>query len=290
MAKTTTPEKLSIDLYSRKMLEVTMTSQTIALITRAAQFMQQEADMLTKPRGSEAPYRIHNQTGYLLHVWAASEDLLADSSMAMKLQDGETAPWRFEEWEKMRESLAPEGASGIVGVKLEDSPFESVEEISVNREGEQLYTLRPAKDDILHRLLCEVRLGHDNVKYITFRSPFLIENNTQIPVEMGILDSGGAHLVRVYKIVPGGSQPAPVAAAYWQAVIIRPDAGFGYAWSKERLFWRDLLRKSTMGITCGAEGRDAPPFYFQMHSAHSKNSAVARHVPSLYIPFPGGTF
>ncbi|KAF8254179.1 hypothetical protein K440DRAFT_652243 [Wilcoxina mikolae CBS 423.85] len=283
MAKTTQPEKLSIDLYSRKNLEVTITSQTIALITKAAQFMQQDEDMLTKPRGSEAPYRIHNQTGYPLHVWAASEDSPGGSSMAIKLQDGETAPWRFEEWEKMRESLAPEGVSGIVGVKLEDSPFESIKEISVNREGEQLYTLRPMKNDVLHRLLCEVRLGTDNVKYITFRSPFLIENNTQIPVEMGILDPQRTHLIKVYKIVPGESQPAPVEAAYHQAVVIRPDAGFGYTWSRERLFWRDLLKGPTKGITCRTEEENAPPFYFQMHAKSQKKGAAASSYPHMKV-------
>lgn len=277
MAKTAQPEKLSIDLYSRKMMEVTITSQTIALLTKAAQFMKQDEDMLTKPRGSEAPYRIHNQTGYPLHVWAASEDLQGNDAMAIKLQDGETAPWRFEEWEKMRENLNPEGASGIVGVKLEDSPFESIPEISVNREGEQLYTLRPANNDVLHRLLCEVRLGTDSVKYITFRSPFLVENNTQIPVEMGILDPQGKHLVKVYRILPGESQPAPVQAAYHQSVVIRPDAGFGYTWSRERLFWRELLQRPTRGITCRAEeGNSAPPFYFQMHASYQKNNAVTR--------------
>jgi len=278
MVKTTQPEKLSIDFYSRKMLEVTITSQTIALLTKAAQFMQQDEDMLTKPRGSEAPYRIHNQTGYPLHVWAVSDDSPEGSAMAIKLQDGETAPWRFEEWEKMRESLAPEGVSGIVGVKLEDSPFESIKEISVNRECEQLYTLRPARNDVLHRLLCEVRLGADNVKYITFRSPFLVENNTQIPVEMGILDPQGTHLIKVYKIVPGESQPAPVEAAYHQAVVIRPDAGFGYTWSTERLFWRDLLKGPTKGITCKSEEENAPPFYFQMHAKYQKKNAGARQV------------
>ncbi|KAI5802352.1 hypothetical protein FPQ18DRAFT_313508 [Pyronema domesticum] len=284
MAKTSQPEKLSIDLYSRKMLEVTVTSQTIALITKAAQFMRQDEDILTKPRGSEAPYRIHNQTGYPLHVWAASEDLLNNSSMAIKLQDGETAPWRFEEWEKMRESLAPEGASGIVGVRLEESVFESIKEISVNREGEQLYTLRPMKDGVLHRLLCEVRLGTDSVKHITFRSPFVIENNTQIPVEMGILDPEGKHLIKVYKIVPGQSQPMPVEAAYHQSVVIRPDSGFGYTWSRERLFWRDLLKTPTKGITCQADvGQNAPPFYFQMHSKFPKNNATTNAYPNMKI-------
>jgi vacuolar protein sorting-associated protein 13A/C len=285
MSKTVVPEKLSIDLYSRKMLEVTITSQTIALLTKAAQFMRQDEDMLTKPRGSETPFRIHNQTGYPLHVWAASENFQNNASMAIKLQDGETAPWRFEEWEKMRENLTPEGASGIVGIKLENSPFESIKEISVNREGEQLYTLRPAMNDVLHRLLCEVRLGADSIKHITFRSPFLIENNTQIPVEMGILDRQGKHLIKVYKILPGESQPAPVEAAYHQAVVIRPDAGFGYTWSGERLFWRDLLKRPTRGITCKAdEGNNAPPFYFQMHAKYQKNNPVTRHVSHFRHP------
>jgi len=282
--KTTQPEKLSIDLCSRKMLEVTITSQTIALLTKAAQFMQQDEDVLTKPRGSETPYRIHNQTGYPLHVWAASGNPPESSSMAIKLQDGETAPWRFEEWEKMRENLTPEGASGVVGIKLEDSPFESIKEISVNREGEQLYTLRSVRGDILHRLLCEVRLGTDSVKYITFRSPFLVENNTQIPVEMGILDPQGAHLIKVYKILPGESQPAPVEAAYSQSVVIRPDAGFGYTWSKERIFWRDLLKAPTSGITCKAdEGNNAPPFYFQMHADYQKNNAASSQYPHMKV-------
>lgn len=105
MRRSQNPDKLSIELFSRKMLEITVTSQTIALAMKAAQFMQQDEDMLTKPRGADAPYRIRNQTGYNLHVWAVSETPLDDETMAVKLDDGEEAPWRFEEWEKMREVL-----------------------------------------------------------------------------------------------------------------------------------------------------------------------------------------
>jgi len=143
--------------------------------------------------------------------------------MAVKLEDGQQVPWRFEEWEKMRENLSPDGSSGIVGIKIENSGFESITEIPVNKEGETLYTLRPPKDNTLHRLLCEVHLGTDNVKYITFRSPLIIENNTQIPVEIGVLDIEAQNTVRVYKILPGESQPAPIEAAYHQSVVVRPD-------------------------------------------------------------------
>lgn len=240
MSRTANPEKFSIDLVSRKTLEVTITSQTIALASKAAQFMQQDEDMLTKPRGVDSPYRIRNQTGFTLHVWAAS-DSTENQSMAIKLDDGEQAPWRFEEWEKMREvrliflcdlrgdeltstkNLSPEGSSGIVGIRIENSGFESLVEIPVNKEGETLYTLRPAKDGILHRLLCEVHLGTDNIKHITFRSPLVVENNSQIPVELGVLDAEGQHIVRVYKVLPGESQPAPIEAAYHQSLVLRPD-------------------------------------------------------------------
>ena len=97
------PDRLNIDLFSRKMLEITITSQTIALAMKAAQFMRQDEDMLTKPRGVDSPYRIRNQTGYTLSVWAVSESLIESEQMAVKLVDGEEAPWRFEESEKMRE-------------------------------------------------------------------------------------------------------------------------------------------------------------------------------------------
>jgi len=103
MRRTQNPDKLSIDFFSRKMLEITVTSQTIALAMKAAQFIKNDEDMLTKPRGADAPYKIRNQTGYDLHVWAVTELLLDVEQMAVKLEDGGEAPWRFEEWEKMRE-------------------------------------------------------------------------------------------------------------------------------------------------------------------------------------------
>ncbi|KAG0637605.1 hypothetical protein HOY80DRAFT_1138202 [Tuber brumale] len=283
MSRSVQQEKLSIDLISRKMLELTITSQTIALASKAAQFMQQDEDILTKPRGADSPYRIRNQTGFPLHVWAASDPVLGEP-MAVKLEDGEQVPWRFEEWEKMRENLSPDGSSGIVGIKIENSGFESITEIPVNKEGEMLYTLRPPRDNTLHRLLCEVHLGTDNVKYITFRSPLIIENNTQIPVEIGVLDVEAQHIVRVYKILPGESQPAPIEAAYHQSVVVRPDAGFGYNWSQDRLFWRTLLKKPTKCLNCSSEeGNNAPPFYFQMHATFSRNNPVAKLYPYMRI-------
>ena len=280
VSKEVNPDRMSVELYSHKSMELTVTSATIALASKSAQFLSTDEDILSKPRQSDSPYRIRNYTGFDLNVWAATKD--EDQGSAAKLSDGEESPWRFEDPTTMRENLSPEGSTGVVGVKLEGSGFESIERIPVNREGETLYNLKPRKDKVLHRLLVEVVLGADSVKYITFRSPLLVENKTQIPVELGVYSPEEGHLLKIEKIAPGEARPAPVGAAFMHSLVVRPDQGFGYSWSNERLFWKDLLKRSTRTITCKGENKDeSPPFYFQMNAVYDKNDPMTRCVFSL---------
>lgn len=284
MKRTRNPDKLSVDVYSRKMLELTITSQTIALALKAAQFMQQDEDMLTKPRGVDAPYRLRNQTGFGLHVWAVTNTSQDQNPMAAKLEDGEEIPWRFEEWGKMRENLMPEGSSGVVGLKIEDTQYESIKHIPVTKEGETLYVLKPAKENINHRLLCEVRLGPDNVKYITFRSPLLVKNNTQIPIELGVLDLQSQNIVRVYKVSPGGNQPAPIEAAYTHGFVVRPDPGFGFNWSNDQISWRALSKTPTQTFICRpTDTRNGTPFCFHVHANYPPNVTTNSLYPYMNI-------
>ncbi|KAI4286783.1 MAG: hypothetical protein L6R35_003961 [Caloplaca aegaea] len=282
MSKDQTPDHLSVEVYSHKMMELTVTSATIALASKSAQFLSTDEDVLSKPRGSDSPYKFRNHTGFDLNVWTAAEE--EDRGNAAKLSDGEEAPWRFEDATTMRENLSPESEIGVVGIQLEGSGFESVERIQVNREGETLYNLKPRKDKVLHRLLVEVRLGTDNVKYITFRSPLLVENNTQIPVELGVYSPEEGHLLKIEKIPPGDARPAPVGAAFMHSLVVRPDQGFGYAWSNERLFWKDLLKRPTRTITCKGEAKEqSPPFYFQMNSTYDKVNPLTSVYPYMRI-------
>jgi vacuolar protein sorting-associated protein 13A/C len=273
MSKEQNPEKLAVEFYSRKSMELTMTAATIALASKSADFLSTDEDILSKPRKMDAPYRIRNFTGFDVHVWAESRD--GEEGSAAKLEDGEEAPWRFEDPMTTRETLSPEGATGVVGIRLEGSGFNTIDRIAVTREGESLYNLQPRKDKIQHRLLVEVKLGADNVKNITFRSPLLVENNTQIPVEIGVFSPEEGHILKIEKIAPGDARPAPVGAAYLHSLIVRPDQGFGYTWSSERLFWKDLLKRPTRTITCRGESDDeTPPFYFQMHAAFDKKDPL----------------
>ncbi len=282
MSKEQQPEVLSLDLYSHKTMELTITSATIALASKSFQFLSSDEDMLSKPRIADAPYRLRNYTGFDLRVWA--DDNREDEGAAAKLADGEEYPWRFEDDTSMRESLSPEGNAGLVGIKLEGSGFDSINRIAVVREGETLYNLKPRQDKILHRLLVEVKLGADNVKYITFRSPLLVENRTQIPIELGVFDPEKGHLMKIEQIPPGEGRPAPVGAAFVHSLVLRPDQGFGYEWSGERLFWKDLLKRPTRSITCkGESGDQSPPFHFQTNAAYDKKDPMTKIYPYMRI-------
>lgn len=272
VAKDPTSGLMSVDVVSKKTFDVTITTASIALASKSFDFLTTEQDVLGKPRGVEAPYRIRNYTGF--DVVVHSKSPTSDEPITLKLDDGSEAPWSFEHWEKMRETLITESNQTSVGVQLEGSGFDPVKNIRINREGEHIYSLRPKTDNILHRLCVEVELGADNVKYVTLRSPFVVENATQIPVELGIYDVEDGHLLKIEKIAPGESRPAPVGAAFEKRLLVRPDAGFGYQWSNEHLWWRDLLKRPTKQLMCKGENGD--PFYFQAHARFEKANPLTK--------------
>ncbi|KAH9862571.1 hypothetical protein IAQ61_009988 [Plenodomus lingam] len=281
MAKDQDPDKITVDLYSRKSMELTVTAATIALASKSFDFLTSDEDILSKPRGSDAPYRIRNHTGFSLDVWAEGKE---QEGYAAKLEDGEEQPWRFEDPMSTRETLSTDAATGMLGVRLQGSGFDTLPRIPVHREGEFLYNLKPKQDRVQHRVLVEVKLGSDNIKNITIRSPLLVENNTQIPIELGMFSPDEGHLLKIDKIAPGDARPAPVGACHMHSIVVRPDQGFGYAWSNEQLFWKDLLKRPTRTITCRSEQDEhAPPFYFQMHATYDKKDPLTGVYPYMRL-------
>ncbi|KAI5864116.1 vacuolar protein sorting-associated protein 13 [Durotheca rogersii] len=271
---------LSVDVSSKRTLDVTVTTATIALASKSFDFLVKDEDVLGKPRGVEAPYKIQNYTGFDILVQAKSQS--SNENISLKLQDGEEAPWSFEHWEKMRENIASESnTSSSVSVQIEGSGFDPVKNIRLNREGEFLYGLRPKTDNTLHRLLVEVKLGPDNIKYVTLRSPLVVENQTQIPVELGVYDVQEGHLLKIEKIAPGESRPAPVAAAFVKSLLIRPDSGFGCSWSSDHLWWRDLLKRPTRTLICKGDNNDL--FYFQLSANFDRGHFLTGKYPYMRL-------
>ncbi|KAL2261106.1 hypothetical protein VTK26DRAFT_4694 [Humicola hyalothermophila] len=271
---------VSIDVSSKRTFDVTVTSATIALLSKSFAFFSQDQDVLSKPRGVEAPYRIRNYTGFDVVVNAKRQS--SEEPTSLRLVDGQEVPWSFEDWEKMRESLLAEGSTtNSVSVRLEGSGFDTVKNIRLTREGEFLYALKPKADGVLHKLLVDIKLGTDNIKYVTLRSPLLVENETDLPVEIGVYDAHEGHLLKIEKIAPGESRPAPVGAVYLKSLLVRPDPGFGYAWSMDTLWWRDLLRRPTKTLVCN--GEHGEPFYFQMSTRWDKSNPMTKNYPYMRV-------
>ncbi|EJT79394.1 vacuolar protein sorting-associated protein 13 [Gaeumannomyces tritici R3-111a-1] len=270
---------LSVDVTSRQTFDVTITTATIALASKSFAFLTQDEDVLGKPRDVKAPYQIRNHTGF--DVVVSAKNPKSEENISLRLEEGQEAPWSFEHWEKMRESLMSEANSSNVSVHLEGSGFDAVKNVRLNREGEFLYGLKPKAEKVLHRMLVEVSLGKDNVKYVTLRSPLLVENQTQIPVELGVYDAQEGHLLKIEKIAPGESRPAPVGAVFFKSLLVRPDSGFGYSWSTETLWWRDLLKRPTRTMVC--KGEQGDPFYFQLHATFEKGSPLTNTYPYMRV-------
>ncbi|QPG98509.1 hypothetical protein C2857_007681 [Epichloe festucae Fl1] len=270
---------ISVDVASKKTFDVTVTTASIALASKSLTFLTSEQNVLDKPRGVEAPYRIRNYTGF--EVVLQSKSPSSDEPIDLRLEDGAESPWSFEHWEKMRENLLTESSQNDVGIQLEGSGFDQVNNVRLNREGEFLYSLRPKTENVLHRLCVEVSLGSDNVKYVTLRSPLMIENATEIPVELGIYDAQEGHLLKIEKIAPGDSRPAPIGAAFEKRALIRPDGGFGYQWSRDQLWWRDLLQRPSKQLVCKGENGD--PFYFQVNARFDKSNPMTKIYPYMKI-------
>lgn len=68
--------------------------------------------------------------------------------------------------------------------------WEQIRSIPVDREGEFAFTLRPKTDKLAHRVVCEVAV-QDNVKIVTIRSTYRVENCTLYPLEITLVDELG---------------------------------------------------------------------------------------------------
>jgi vacuolar protein sorting-associated protein 13A/C len=150
-----------------------------------------------------------------------------------------------------------------LGIQLKETPWEAIRGISVDRAGENILALRPRLDKVAHQIACEIKL-ENNVKIITFRSTLNVENETNLPIEMIVVDSHGKAATGALRIDPGQSMPMPLNDAYDKRFRLRPLKGFNfdYSWSLP-LHWRQLMSRPIRSISCKHQTPKEPAFFFQ---------------------------
>ncbi|KAJ2722137.1 Vacuolar protein sorting-associated protein 13 [Coemansia sp. Benny D115] len=236
-----------------------------------------------RPVGERMPYVLINRTGIDCHVWVdLPEGTTARTeridTTPVLLRDGESLPWRFEDWRRRREQL--EVKSHHLGIQFANGQWEWLRRVQVDREGTKHYLLLPAVDDIQHRLAVEVKLDAVNlVKRVVLRSPLVVENQTRVAMEVAMCDYRGELRTDSAVIQPGEELPLPIMFCHQYAVRVRPESGFGYAWSSQYVFWRDFLAQEARPELCCLPQAAA-------HALQRRGAAGARSsADSDVIPF-----
>jgi len=275
------PEIMTVELSSpQKRLEVNITHIFVETALAFMAVFDKPEDLLSRARGSVAPYLLRNRTGYPMHIWSAADD--SRNTILKELGNDKETPWQFDDWRSRREAI--QDRRNMIGLQINGVMWESIRDIPVDREGTTVYVLRPKLKNVSHRLVVQVELK-DNIKVVTFRSALVIENRTLLPIEVGLADgSGHVVLSTMKKIVPGDDYNVPIESSYQDRICVRPDAGFEYSWSHQTLFWRDFIQKTPIqSMTCRPDKGSSQPFHFQVAGRFDKTDPMTKQYPMMAI-------
>jgi vacuolar protein sorting-associated protein 13A/C len=269
----------AISVLCRKKLEINVSHVLMETVINLMDAINKQSGVKVQSARREirSPYVVRNQTGYPIIVWTDSG--ASPTPALVKVEDGKSIDWRFEDWRTLRERTAP--IPNKLAIQFEGPAWETLKGVSVDREGSTSYTLRPAIDSILHRLVVEVSL-EDKIKVVTFRSSKLIENSTNIEIEVAFTASTSKP--KIVKIPAGKSYPIPIESAYHDSIYVRP-ADFGYKWSLQGIHWRDLVGKKRVReylVNCPSTDLNTPYFNFQLNCKFLGNQV---DYPELTLKF-----
>ncbi|EPY53660.1 vacuolar protein sorting-associated protein 13a [Schizosaccharomyces cryophilus OY26] len=272
--------KSAVYLISRKKLELVITSQLLETLNFG--FSKVVNEELRASSETDAPYRIHNYTGYTVSIWADYEG--SDNSCVRRLEDGKETDWKFEEWRQMQDIMKQDGNRSCIGLHFENGIWGTLRRIRVNKVGEYIFPLMSENSSLKHYIVVDVSLSGEFVKHITLRSPLLLKNESMMEVEFILCDSNGHKKSPIYTIPPKEVCNLPIEAAYDGLIHIRPFSEFGYAWSLEPINWRNFAEKKQSILSCSQlQQADKVPFCRFAASAVYRNKQIASHYPYMHI-------
>jgi hypothetical protein len=227
---------------------------------------------------STAPYRIVNRTGLVIHV--SSDEQHPGGSRPTDIPNEGSIPWRFDSWRNLRENMNVTTDTNLLDIELKGTSFQQISRVPVSFEGSRPYRLKPADTKVAHHVLCEVKLGGDNIKEVVIRSTYLIENTSMNDLEIRMLHGNGEHTD--VTIAAGTDYAVPVLLAQSCQIRVRPPQGYGYDWSNQPFIWSDFLRnKSKRTIRC--KSGSAASFNLLAYAVINKSTPLASQYPFMTL-------
>lgn len=274
---------ISVDVVSRKLAEVTVSSNSIALLSQVASLLSEEVEL--KPRGEDSPYRIKNQTGFAVDVWIEEgENPRSENAKVEKvrIENGQEIPWQFEDWRTVRESLDVDSERGFIAVSLVDSPYEDITRIYLKGEGESVFMLSPKMANHHNRMSCSIKLREDKVKEVVLKSTVMMENLTHAALCVGLCRVGETTPDETLTVEAGDFFSLPVDRVFQDSLVIKPVTATPFGWSTSTVKWQDLLTRS-VSLKCPSEQDGKTNFHFQVSAEYNKEEPLTRVYPHMSI-------
>nr|P87319.2 RecName: Full=Intermembrane lipid transfer protein vps1301; AltName: Full=Vacuolar protein sorting-associated protein 13a [Schizosaccharomyces pombe 972h-] len=273
--------KTAVHVFSREKLDLVITPQLIETLHFG--FTKVISTPFPIEFKCDAPYRIHNYTGHAVSVWADFEN--AADSCVRHLENNEETDWKFEEWRQMQDVVKQDQDRSYIGFHFENSKWESLRHVRVNRVGEHIYPLISYdQDELKHYMVVDVNLGEDYIKHITLRSPLLLINETQMEIDVVFCDSDGIQRSQIYHMSPEESCSLPIETAYYYSIHIRPVSEFKFNWTSEAISWKDLVDNKQSLVTCQhSDNTFSTPACRFAANAELKSQTISNHYPFMHI-------
>lgn len=276
--KTTNPKARNvIEIVSRDTAQLSVSSRSVALLSQIASSITSDAPV--KPREQITPYSIKNETGYDIKVWIDRGDGLKDNLQSVK--QNESINWEFEDWRTIRQNLDTDNSADVLGIELLESTYEILLGIRASGEGEAIYKLQPDIKGVHNRVVCDIKLGSDNVKTIFLRSTIVLQNNADTAIVVkAVNDNDNQQEVTI----PAGTSAAmPLQMVYDGKFKIKPSMKTDFNWCNETFSWRDLMNNgrslSCSTITTG----ELSLYYFQAEAQYDENEPLTKIYPHATI-------
>jgi vacuolar protein sorting-associated protein 13A/C len=230
------------------------------------------------PISSTAPYRIVNATGLPIQVWSDKQH--PGGTPQSDIDNEDAIPWRFDSWRSLRENVNIDTEGNLLNFKLKDTQYNNIERVPVNMEALRPYRLKPSDTKVPHHVLCEIKLGQDNVKEVILRSTYVVENASLNSIEVMMIHDNGA--TTEVTVEPGDQYAVPVLIAQSCRIRVRPPRDYGYEWSDDPFIWNDFLkRQPTRTIRCRSHA--ATSFNLVAHAVIDKSTPLASQYPFMTL-------
>ncbi|OBA25264.1 DUF1162-domain-containing protein [Hanseniaspora valbyensis NRRL Y-1626] len=272
---------MNINIFSNDASDITISSQSLKLLSMIPQSLSISdiSDLVKLSRDQTKPFKIVNDTGIPIQVWVYNFHDKSERANLKTIANGETIPWEFEDWIKLRENLDTDNTNSSIVFKPLSDDYISSFKINTKTETQTLFRLEPPINNVHTRIECNIKLCDDGVKLIHFASPLKFTNYTSTDLELYYNEYDSLIIEKQT------TKSIPIDKVYHSEYQIRPISGRDdYGKSLNKFNWKQIVQNSSQNIKskCFNE-KTSEYFYFDISSQYNSKERLTSVYPHMEV-------